>query len=179
MKRNAGSKTKKLTMVAVMAALIFVITWLVRIPVPGAHGAYLNFGDTVIYMCAYILGGPFAALAAAVGSGIADLAAGAAIYVLPTMLIKGVMGLVAGRLNQNQGFAFYVLGGLIGGAIMAGGYALYEYLVFGAAYALAGLVPFNLIQWFGGFAFSLPLFPVARRLSQQYDFRGLKTLRYD
>ncbi|HBU13081.1 MAG TPA: hypothetical protein DEB31_10295, partial [Clostridiales bacterium] len=61
--------TKKITTAAVMAALIFVVTWLVRIPVAPGYAAYFNFGDVVIYSCAYILGGPLAMAAAAAGSG--------------------------------------------------------------------------------------------------------------
>jgi uncharacterized membrane protein len=162
-----------------MAALIFVVTWLIRVPAPGIHGAYLNFGDAVIYMCAYFLGGPPAALAAAIGSGLADLSAGAVVYILPTAVIKGVMGLVAGRINKGRGFAFYALSGLVGGAIMTAGYALFEYAMFGAAYAIAGMIPFNLIQWFGGWAASLILYPAAKRIARHFDFRRLKHLEYD
>jgi uncharacterized membrane protein len=61
-------KTNKLTMMAVFTALVFVVTFLVRIPVPGTGGAYLNFGDVVIYIAAFTIGGPYAAVAAALGS---------------------------------------------------------------------------------------------------------------
>jgi len=173
---DAKGKTRRITMVAIMAALIFVITWLVKFPVPGTGGAYLNFGDIIIYMCAYILGGPLTALAAAIGSGFADLAVGSAVYIIPTIIIKGLMGFVAGSINKKQNLGFYVVACITAGAIMTGGYALFEYFAFDAAYALTAM-PFNLIQWFGSAAISMLFFPAARQISIHYDFRGNRTIQ--
>ncbi len=166
-------QTRKITTIAVMAALIFVVTWLVKFPVPVSGGAYLNFGDIVIYMCAFILGGPSAAVAAAIGSCFADLAVGSAVYMLPTLIIKGLMGLAAGYLTKKQTFPAYVFACVVGGAIMTFGYALFEYLSFGASYAVASM-PFNLIQWAGGAIVAVAFYAVVKRLSQYFNFRGTK-----
>lgn len=139
-------QTKKLTTVALMSAMVFVVTWMIRIPLPFLSGGYLNFGDVMIYICAYLLGGPQASIAAAVGSGLADLAAGAAVYILPTFIIKGIMGFLAGVISRKQNFRNYMISCVAGGAFMTAGYAVFEYLFFDAAYALAAL-PFNTMQW--------------------------------
>lgn len=157
-------RIRKLTLSAVMAAVIFVVTWLVRVPVPVSGGAYLNFGDAAVFLCAYAVGGPLTAAAAAVGSGLADLAAGALWYVLPTMLIKAAVALVAGFLMRRRSFAWYVAGCAVGGAVMTCGYCLFELVCFGSAYALAS-VPFNLIQWGGCTLAAAALYEVARRLA--------------
>ncbi|MDR3277945.1 MAG: ECF transporter S component, partial [Oscillospiraceae bacterium] len=140
------AKTTKLAVTALMAALIFAVTYAIRIPIPfSSGGGYLNLGDVMIYLCAYLLGGPLGAVAAAIGSGAADLAAGAAAYILPTAVIKGFMGLAAGSIMKKRGVVTYLLGSTVGAVIMTLGYALFEYFFFTREYAFAAL-PFNAVQ---------------------------------
>lgn len=164
------SRTARLTTTAVMAALIFVVTWLIKIPVPVSGGAYLNFGDSVIYMCAYILGGPLGAACAGVGSALADLAGGAAVYALPTLAIKALMALVAGAITKKQTFGRYAIACVTGGAIMVAGYYGFELAFFGTVYATTSL-PFNLIQWVGSVLVALALYQAVKRISVHYGFR--------
>jgi uncharacterized membrane protein len=162
MNRIAG-RTRSITLIAVMAALVFAVTWLVRIPVPSLSGAYFNLGDTVIYLCAMLAGGPYAALAAAVGSGFADLAAGAPVYILPTVFIKGLMGFMAGKLSFQSGMPRFLLACVLGGAVMTAGYGLFESVAFGGAYAI-GSVPYNLLQWGTSTAVSAALYPAVKKV---------------
>ncbi len=156
--------TRKITASAITAAIVFVVTWTVRLPIPATAGGYINCGDVVIYLSAYLLGGPAAAAAAAVGSALADAAAGAAVYIPATFVIKGLMGLLCGFLTEKKKFSGFVLSCAIGGAVMTLGYAAYESVVFGLSYALASL-PFNAVQWVGGGVVAVALFPVAKRLA--------------
>lgn len=156
---------RKITRSAVTAAVVFVVTWLVRIPIPGTSGGYVNLGDVIIYVAAFILGGPIAAAAAAVGSALADTAAGAAIYIPATFIIKGLMGLTVGLLCTGKKFTAYSLACILGGAIMTAGYGLYELAVFGASYALASL-PYNLIQWAGSVIVAVVVFPALNRVTR-------------
>jgi uncharacterized membrane protein len=159
------NKTKTMIFTAIMATMIFVVTWTVRIPIPfSSGGGYLNMGDVMIYICAYLLGGPHAAIAAAVGSGFADLTAGAVIYIAPTCIIKGMMGLVAGAISKGRGFTYYLLSGIAGGAIMIAGYAAFEYFFFSPAYALASL-PFNAIQWGGCAVITAAVYTIAKKVN--------------
>jgi len=158
---------KKLSYAALSAALIFAITAFIRVPVPVvAGGAYINLGDAVIIFCSTLIGGPLGAVAAAIGSGIADFASGAPIYAPATFVIKGVMGLVAGIVTLKRGFGRIVLASIICGAIMLLGYGIYELLVFGGAYAIASL-PFNAIQWAGSVVAVLALSPAIQKLRKQ------------
>lgn len=163
-------RVRRVTMTSVAAALVFVVTWLIKIPVPVSGGAYLNLGDSVIFVCAYILGGPLAAVSAGIGSAAADVAAGAAVYVLPTFVIKALTGLVAGALTASQKFGSYLFGCILGGAVMVAGYAAFEWGLFGAAYTAATL-PFNLIQWCGSVLAAAALYRGARRLSSILGLR--------
>ncbi len=149
--------TRSLVSCAILAALVYVVTFLVQIPVPFAQGAYVNAGDAMVYAGAFFPGGIFAAAAAGIGSALADITVGASLYILPTLIIKFLMCLACTSIikNMNGNFRF-VLGNIAGGAIMVTGYFMYEMLMFGFAQAIV-LVPMNLVQLAGGCALGLIL----------------------
>lgn len=81
------TKTKKITITGIMAALIMIMTaYSLHIPI-GANGGYLHFGDAIIYLTASILPTPYALTAAAIGSGLADLFT-APMWLPATIIIK-------------------------------------------------------------------------------------------
>ena len=78
-----------LTTTALFAAAITVMTaYLLHIPLP--TGGYIHLGDALIYLAACLLPVPYAAAAAAIGAGLADLLT-APMWVLPTLVIKAVL----------------------------------------------------------------------------------------
>lgn len=154
---------KKISFSAICASLIFAVTWLVSVPIPGGGGAYLNLGDAMIYISAGILGGPVGCAAAAIGSCLADIAYGSMIYAIPTFVIKGTMGLVFGLITRKTGLLRYVLAALLCGGIMTLGYGVFELCVFGKEYAAVAVVG-NLVQWFGSAAIAIALYRVPLKL---------------
>ena len=148
-----------------MAAVIFVITFLVKIPMPIASGGYLNIGDAPVYLSASLLGGPAGMIAAALGSALADLTAGYVIYIIPTAIVKGLMGLVCGKLMEGSGFARFLTASVIGGAIMTCGYAAFETAMFNLNQAIAS-APFNIIQWICGVIVAAAFYPVVPRIKR-------------
>lgn len=151
---------------AALAALVFVVTFMVRIPVPIGTGAYVNVGDTMIYLGAFFPGGIVAALASGIGSMLCDIVGGAAVYAIPTLIIKFGMCLVCWvvmrKLHKVGGFA---LGCFAGGAVMAIGYFCTEALLFGLPIAVASIVP-NLVQLAAGSVLAIALFiPMSRAIS--------------
>ena len=57
---------------ALFAAAITVMTaYMLHIPIP--TGGYIHLGDALIYLAACLLPAPYAAAAAAIGAGMADL----------------------------------------------------------------------------------------------------------
>jgi uncharacterized membrane protein len=170
-----SKNVRKLTYTAIATAIVFMITRLVVLPVTvSTTGAYVNFGDMSIYITAYLLGGPMSAPAAAVGSGLADLTAGAAIYAPATFVIKGLMGLTAGLIMRKRRFWVYVLACIAGGAIMTLGYAVYEAFVFGLPVGLAN-APANLIQWGASIVIAGILYPVAERIRKVTNLESLQS----
>ena len=89
-----GRSTKTLVLTGMMTALVFISTVAIRIPVPFTQG-YIHAGDTMIFVSAAILGPVPGMIAAGVGSALADLM-GYPQWVIPTLLIKGIMGYLMG-----------------------------------------------------------------------------------
>ena len=69
MRINAAKKTETIVMVALFSALIAVMTAFVKVPTPIG---YIHIGDAFIFAGAMLLG-PYAAIPAMIGSGLADL----------------------------------------------------------------------------------------------------------
>ena len=83
----AGIGIRRLTVTAVLAALITLMTaYICHVPV-GANGGYVHFGDALIYIAAAILPLPYACAAGAIGGGMADLLT-APVWAPATIIIK-------------------------------------------------------------------------------------------
>lgn len=146
--------TKKIAAAGVIAALVFVATFFIRIPIPNG---YLNLGDAVILISTLMLG-PFAAIPAAIGAGLADLISGYSVYVIPTILIKGLMGFTAGKiLSKEKTVSRKLIGFILAELIMVAGYFAFEALPFmyGVEAALVD-VPLNAIQGAAAIVVALP-----------------------
>lgn len=89
-----GRSTKTLVLTGMMTALVFIATVAIRIPVPFTQG-YIHAGDTMIFISAAVLGPIPGMIAAGVGSALADMM-GYPQWVIPTLLIKGLMGYLMG-----------------------------------------------------------------------------------
>jgi uncharacterized membrane protein len=140
----------RLVLTAVFTAMITVATLVIQVPI--GMGGYLNLGDALVLSGAWLLGGPLGAFAAAVGSALADLFAGYAVYALPTFFIKGGMALLAaflGRLVQRRGngrIVLRALGGLLAELVMVAGYFVFEWVLYKSLAGALLSVPFNLLQ---------------------------------
>lgn len=169
MRLNAAKKTETIVMVALFSALIALMTAFIRIPTPLG---YIHIGDAFIFAGAMLLG-PYAAIPAMIGSGLADFITGYPMYIPVTILIKGLMGLLAGialrrkerPLPLKASFFFEI--GLVFAlceVVMAAGYFVFEMFFYNFAAAL-GSLPFNLIQGAAGVIIGLVLIPVIRKLN--------------
>ena len=137
---------KKTTYTGLFAALIFVLTLFLHVPV--ASG-YVHFGDAMLYICAVLLGNPYALIAGALGEGLADVAGGFAIYAPATVLIKIAIGVVFAFAKNDKKLLTIksALFTLPAGIITVGGYFLADCLI-DKTYALVD-IPGNVIQTVG------------------------------
>jgi uncharacterized membrane protein len=161
--RRKANPTLKLAMCGVMAALIFVATYFVKLPMAMTNG-YVHLGDGFILLAASLLG--WAAVpAAAVGSMLADLMGGYTMYLLPTFLIKGAVAAVAVLALRGRHEWLRVLGLIIAEAVMVGGYFVAEWLPlgYGLNAATLGLLG-NAMQGLSGVVVGLLLIPLLKRV---------------
>ena len=140
--------TKKIVFAALLAALACVATMIIKIPTP--LGGYIHAGDAVVVLAGFLLGPVWGALAAGLGSCLADVISGYVVYAPGTFVIKAVVALLAGwiigtKLIKNE-FAKALVAGIIGGIVMVGGYMLYEAVFMGFGVGAAANIPMNCIQ---------------------------------
>lgn len=140
--------TKKIVFAALLAALACVATMIIKIPTP--LGGYIHAGDAIVVLAGFLLGPVWGALAAGLGSGLADVISGYVLYAPGTFVIKAVVALLAGwiigtKLIKNE-FAKALVAGIIGGIVMVGGYMLYEAVFMGFGVGAAANIPMNCIQ---------------------------------
>ncbi len=155
---------KKLTMAGVMAALVFVMTYVPKVPVP-ATGGYVHLGDGAIFLAALLLG-PLGIPAAAIGSGLSDLLGGYMVYVLPTMAIKALVALIAWKGWKEGSWLRAAVAFVLAEIAMIAGYFAFESVMYGAAAAWAA-VGANCIQGIAGVVLGLTchaLYPRMKRL---------------
>ena len=140
--------TKKIVFAALLAALACVATMIIKIPTP--LGGYIHAGDAVVVLAGFLVGPVWGALAAGLGSALADVISGYVLYAPGTFVIKAVVALLAGwiigtKLIKNE-FAKALVAGIIGGIVMVGGYMLYEAVFMGFGVGAAANIPMNCIQ---------------------------------
>ena len=155
---------KKLIYAALFAALCCVITMYPKFP---TLFGYIHAGDALVLLGAYVLGPLWGALAAALGSSLADLMAGYVQYFPGTFVTKAVMSLIAGALllkfGEKRPVLTTVLAGLAAECVMILGYFAYEGLLLGYGWGAAGSIPTNIVQGIFGAAATSALFAARRR----------------
>ena len=158
-----NNNLKKLILAALFAALSCVATMSIRIPTPGT-GGYIHPGDAIVILSGVILGPVWGFLAGGIGSALSDLIGGYFIYVPITFVIKGLVALAAGLLyqkvgkNQKSRYIAVILGGVADIILVAGGYFVCEFFIYGAGAAAS--IPANIIQGVGGLVIYCILYPI-------------------
>ena len=143
-----NEKLKMIIISAVLAALCCIATILIQIPSP--MNGYINLGDAIVLLCAFLLPTPYAVAAAGIGSAMADILTGYAYYAPGTLVIKALMALAASlifiALRRKSEFGGLVVSALAAEAIMVAGYFGYAALLLGKGLAAAASIPGNLFQ---------------------------------
>lgn len=150
------NKTKKLVFSGLFAALICIATIIIKIQTPG--GGYFNLGDCMVITSGVVLGPYSAFFASAIGSALADVISGYAIYVPATFIIKGAMALIVGFIYlKYKKLYMSLISAFIAELIMVIGYMLYEFILTkNFSVAVLGM-PGNALQGIVGIASSMAL----------------------
>ena len=156
-----NEKIKNLVLTALFTALTAVATAMISVPLP--HG-FANLGDALVLLAGGILGGPLGALAAGVGSALADMLLGFTLYAPATLVIKGAMAFVFGLIYAKKPNVWrMIVAAVLAECMMVGGYFLYETILYGAAAAVLSVFG-NAVQGAIGAAVACVVLPVMKRV---------------
>ncbi|MGG7076953.1 ECF transporter S component [Clostridium sardiniense] len=127
--------TNMLVMIAMLSALVFLGTYIhIEIPIGGGV-SMIHLGTTVIFIVAVLIGEK-AAIPAAIGSALMDaLTPAFVLWVIPTFIIKGATGYVAGKvafMNGKEGRSTIqnIIGFILGGLVSLVGYFIVNWVIF-------------------------------------------------
>ena len=147
-----NTKTKKIVMSALLAALVCIATMIIKIPSP--LKGYLNLGDCIVLVAGWLLSPAYGFLAAGIGSALADVFSGYIIYAPATFVIKGAMALVA-----YYGFKMFskklsnltsrIISGILAETLMILGYFVFEGFLYGFIPSVVN-IPANGVQGIAG-----------------------------
>ena len=159
----------RIILTAMFASMVCVSTICIRIPSP--TGGYVNLGDALVLMSAFLLGPVYGGAAAGIGSGFADLFAGYVTYAPGTLVIKLAVAVAAAHLSRVLAKRASKLAtplrcavaGIPAELIMVAGYLVYEWFILGYGAAAAGEIFGNLAQAAAGVVIAAVLTPIVSR----------------
>ena len=157
-----NTKTKKIVMAALMAALACVATMIIKIPSP--LKGYLNLGDCIVLTAGWLLSPTYGFLAAGLGSALADVFSGYVTYAPATFIIKGLMALIAfygfKLLNKKIGnLPSRIISGILAEIVMILGYFVFEGFLYGFIPSAVN-IPANGVQGIAGLIIGVILIKV-------------------
>lgn len=144
--------TRRIVISSMFAALACVATMLIKIPSP--LEGYINLGDCIVLLASWILPPAYAFLAAGLGSALADIFSGYAVYAPATFFIKGLMALVAiglfSLLSKKLGaLPSRIISAVAAEIVMISGYYIFEGFMYGFSASLVN-IPANALQGAAG-----------------------------
>ena len=156
------TKISRLSLGALFASLVFIGTFILKIPTPGT-GGYIHPGDALVILSGVFLGPNYGFLAAAVGSALADILGGYVFYAPITFAVKGCIAAIAFRklAKTHSPSAALMAGGVIDILFTVLGYGIPEALIYGPVGALASAFP-NFVQGLSGMLLAMVLYPILR-----------------
>ncbi|MBQ2582022.1 MAG: ECF transporter S component [Ruminococcus sp.] len=161
MSSRKNDKIMLLVLAGLFAAIITVSTMMIRIPTPTK--GYINLGDCFVNIAGWLLGPLYGGAAAGIGSSLSDLFAGYNVYVVPTLIIKGLMAVAAFAVytalrRKAPGLVSRIVSAIAAEAVMIVGYAAFEAVLYGSVTTALTGVAGNVVQGIGGVAFGVILY---------------------
>ena len=156
---------QKLILCAAFAALTCLATLVIQVPSP--LSGFMNLGDALVLTSAALLGPIYGTAAAGIGSCLADIISGYAIYAPATLVIKSLMALALCFflcLIRRPRILACLLGGLAAESVMVLGYFAYDGFFLGYGLGAAVGIPANLMQAALGLLIAMFLIPLLKKI---------------
>jgi uncharacterized membrane protein len=154
--RTRNLRAQTIALVATLVAVTFVGT-MVRVMYIPPTGGYIHLGDVAANFASLAFGPWVGMVASGVGMAIAD-AIGFPLYIVPTLIVHGLQGLVVGLLGWRKPLPMKVAAAVLGQVIVVAGYFIAQIaLGFGKGAALFE-APWNALQGLVGVVGGVALF---------------------
>ena len=168
--QSIKNQTYGLAKSALIMSLVMMATIFLRMPIPLTEG-YIHLGDAMVFLSVLTLKKKDAVLASGIGSALADILGGFAMWALWTLIIKASMAMVASSiLNTGKGRDArlrYITAMTSAGFLMTASYYIAELIMYGnPPVALIG-VPWNIGQFAVGIVIAQSLFKTIKKFNEK------------
>lgn len=166
-RKTIAGNTRVLSLIGMVTALVTLATYYLK--VPGPTGFY-HMGDGIIYSSALALGPLIAVPSAAIGSALADILGGYAMWAPWTLVIKGATAWLVGTLGTKPKETVYspvkkVPAMVAGAAVTVAGYFLATYVMWDFQAAVVELIG-NVLQTGSGVLAAVFLTPIFEKIAR-------------
>lgn len=154
--------TREIVFTGLMTALVFIATFVPHIPIPLG---YAHLGDAVIFLLALLVPRRPAIIAACLGSALADLLGGFALWAVPTIVIKYGMAEIVYRIapqGRAIGQGRIVTALLLSSLWMAFAYTLVGAVLYDGLIAALTSTPGLIVEGIVNSVIALLLLPMLR-----------------
>lgn len=132
---------KRLVLSAILIALCIVATTVIAIPLP--FKGYLNLGDVIVLLIAWLLPRRYAFISAGLGSMLSDILLGYTLYAPATFIIKALMAIIANTTSYKSSSRLFK--GIMAELLMVLGYLTFESILYGFTASVVN-IPMNALQ---------------------------------
>lgn len=174
---NTSVRTIDIVQIGIMAAIIYIATYLIKIPV--GNKAVFHIGDSMVYLSAILLGKKKGVIAAALGMTLFDLSTPWFYWAPFTLIIKGGMAYLTAVIAYRKGYKADNLWNNLFAFIIAGIWMVFGYFISGllvyklttnnALLAFVDIPP-NIGQVIVGIALALPLSLTLVKYNKKHGF---------
>ncbi|MFR7349804.1 ECF transporter S component [Peptoniphilus sp.] len=137
--------TRSITITALSAALIFLFTWVVRVPGP-ITGGLVHMGNVPFFVASIVYGPYVGAIAGAIGMGMFDIFSGYIAWAPITVITCLIMGYVLGNVTKRFNTKNLIIGFVLMVVIKVLGYYFGEVIMYKSFVAPFASIPGNIVQ---------------------------------
>lgn len=137
--------TRSITITALSAALIFLFTWVVRVPGP-ITGGLVHMGNVPFFVASIVYGPYVGAIAGAIGMGMFDIFSGYIAWAPITVITSLIMGYVLGNVTKRFNTKNLIIGFVLMVVIKVLGYYFGEAIMYKSFVTPFASIPGNIVQ---------------------------------